>query len=755
MSELDEVLREFLAESQENLEQYEQDLVAIGDGSCGQDRLDRIFRTIHTIKGTCGFLGLARLETLSHAGENLLGSLRDGRRGWDDEVLDNLLALADAVRRHLAQIDADGTEANRDDSPLIARLEALGATSSHKSLGSTPNLPPFGEQDAPPQAEVVDQPPTVESPTTAEAITATEKPQGRDQDTNETIDETANLATGYIRVDIHVLDRLINQVGELVLARNQILQHLDDRQDPALTTSCQHLNLITSELREGMMKTRMQAIGTIWNRFPRIVRDLAHQCGKDVELRLEGSETELDRTIVEAIRDPLTHIVRNSIDHGLETPEERRVRNKPERGRLHLRAYHESGQVNIEISDDGRGIDPSKIARKAIDRGLISSDDATRMSDRDLVQLVFVAGLSTKDQVTNLSGRGVGMDVVRTNLERIGGSIDLQNRPGQGVTIRIRIPLTLAIIPALIVVEGDQRFAIPQVNLLELVRLDSQRDRAKLSCVRGAAIYRFRGDTLPIVTLASVLNEDNDSSEVWDRDALDIVILQSDTTAFGLIVQAIHNTEEIVVKPLGRQIKSIPLFSGATIMGDGRVALILDVPGLARSAGTLDMVHEAISLAEQEDQHVDRSSRGEQTYLLFRVGTRRMAAPLSQIARLEEIDPTGLEHAAGFEVVQYRGHILPLVPFDRSVRISADFSAGDPPLQVLVLEVGSSTIGLIASEILDVVTAPAGLENNSGGLGGTTVIDQLITEVIDLNVWVRTNAPALTQEMAEISSCLR
>ena len=389
------------------------------------------------------------------------------------------------------------------------------------------------------------------------------------------------VSDSAIRVDVRLLDKLMTLVGELVLARNQIMQYSTSQEDASFLGTVQRFNLLTTELQVNVMKTRMQPIGNIWNKFPRVVRDLAVACGKQARIELEGQETELDKTIIEAIRDPLTHLLRNAIDHGMEPPDERLTRGKPAEGRLLLHAFHQGGKVIIEITDDGKGIDPQRVREKAIHAKLITPEQAARLSERELVNLVFLPGFSTADRVTHFSGRGVGMDVVRTNVEKIGGTVDIESRLGRGTTIKMKIPLTLAIIPALTITVGGDRYAIPQVSLLELVRLEGEQAQRGIEQIHGAPVYRLRGNLLPLVYLNRQLQVE---SVRPDDDIINIVVLQADDRQFGLVVDAIHDTEEIVVKPLQKQLKGISAFSGATIMGDGKVALILDVLGLAQKA---------------------------------------------------------------------------------------------------------------------------------------------------------------------------
>jgi two-component system chemotaxis sensor kinase CheA len=538
---------------------------------------------------------------------------------------------------------------------------------------------------------------------------------------------SGGVSESNIRVDVGLLDRLMNLVGELVLARNRIQQFVGTQADTGFGQAAQRLNQITTELQEGVMKTRMQPIGTVWNKFPRVVRDLAVLCGKDVRVVMEGKDTELDKTVLEAIKDPLTHLVRNAIDHGLEPAADRCQAGKPEAGLLSLRAYHEGGQVIIEVSDDGRGMEPDRIRRKALDRGLVTPDQVARLSDREVLRLVFLPGFSTAERVTSVSGRGVGMDVVKTNIEQIGGAVDLQSRPGHGTTVKVKIPLTLAIIPALIIGTGGDSYAIPQVNLIELVRLAPGQARRQIELLYGAPVYRLRGNLLPLVYLDRVLGVEPPDPD----EAVFVVVLQADDRPFGLVVAMVHDTEEIVVKPLGRHLKGIPLFAGATILGDGRVSLILDVVGLAQTAGVVSGTRGR--QASAQDRPVTEGG-ARQKVLLFDAGEgTRMALPLDQVARLEEVPSTAIEYSAGREVVQYRGRIMPLVRLDRSAPTGGPAGADEGPLRVVVFAAGGRSVGLVVRRILDVADIPLDGHDPARATGvlGTAVILGRVTDLLD------------------------
>src|SRR5579884_3996211 len=769
MDEMDEVVAEFLIESHENLDRLDRDLVDL-EQNPSADKLAAIFRTIHTIKGTSGFLGYGKLESITHVGENLLSRLRDGELAVDAAITSGLLALVDGVRRILAAIEADGTEGDADWTSLIDRLAALNRPAAETSTAPKNEEEDDAEDGEPLPFGQVAVHAGKTSPAAVERAVAQQR-SGDPRHIGEILVEAGDLAPAdvvdtlalqnesrpsmvdnNIRVDVGQLDKLMNLVGELVLARNQILQFTTSQSDgglvdAGLVSTSQRLNLITTELQAGVMKTRMQPIGNVWSKFPRVVRDLALACGKQVRIEMDGRETELDKTIIEAIKDPLTHLVRNAVDHGIETPEARRVAGKPAEGRLHLRAFHESGQVNIEISDDGAGLDVERIKRKAMERGMVSLEQAERMSDREAQQLIFVAGFSTAQQVTNVSGRGVGMDVVKTDIEKIGGSVDLQSRTGLGTTLRIKIPLTLAIIPALVVTSGGDRYAIPQVNLLELVRLDREQARSGIETIQGARVYRLRGHLLPLVYLHEELGVD---MVAGDDDAINVVVLQADDRQFGLVVEGVSDTEEIVVKPLGHQLKGLSAFAGATIMGDGRVALILDVLGIAQQARVVDEVRDR-SLVDAADA-AEEAQAGRQELLLAEVGDgARLAIPLRAVDRLEEFRSSSIERAGGIPAVQYRDRILPLLSIAGKLGFAGTAAlnaADDRLLQVVVHSAGDRSIGLVVERILDIVEEVVRIQRPSPapGLVGSAVIQSRVTEVLDVDAFVRAAEPAFFLE---------
>jgi len=744
-----ELLSEFLIESFEGLDQIDENLLALERDPTNRDAISAVFRAVHTIKGTCGFLGLERLEAIAHVGESLLSLLRDGTIPIDGEIANALLALTDAVRAILGCLERDGTEGSEGYEELVAQLHALHSRSSADGGDDAHSETRIGEalvaqgvvEDVDVALGLIQQ--DAGDPRHLGEILveqgALEPPQVREALEGQ-IEQRSSVAESSIRVDVSLLDDLMNLVGELVLARNQMLQWGASQQvDGVFLNTAQRLNLITSELQARMMKTRMQPIGNVWAKFPRVVRDLSTKCDKRVEVVMEGQETELDKTLIEAIRDPLTHLVRNAVDHGIESVERRRAAGKSEEGILTLRAYHEGGQVNIEISDDGQGVDLERVRAKAVERGLVTSEAAARLGERETLDLIFRPGFSTAEQITSVSGRGVGMDVVRTNIEGIGGAVEVNNRPGHGTTFKVKIPLTLAIIPALVVTTAGDRFAIPQVNLLELVRLEPG-SGARIESVQGTPVYRLRGKILPIVALSDELHLTTDENVTDDEESpeneeapVNLVVLQAEDRQFGLIVGEINDTEEIVVKPLAAQMEGIAAFSGCTIMGDGAVALIIDVHGLARRSGVLGEGAEHRALDVDHSSHDDGSVA--EPLLVVEIGADgRGAIPLPLVSRLEDFARDDVELSAGVDVVQYRGGIMRLVPVARLLGLQPAPST-DGPLQVVVFEdKDGSNVGLVVERVIDIVAEEVTLTSTRGavGLRGSVVLGGVVTDVLDV-----------------------
>lgn len=773
MDGMDEIVREFVVESYENLDQLDRDLVALEDKPGSRDLLSSVFRTIHTIKGTSGFLAFGRLESLTHVGENLLAELRDGKRPMTQRTTDVLLRMVDAVREVLGTIEATGAEGEHDIDDVVADIQAVlddptggaaDASTSASAAASSEIEPEESEtvnsdddgageelEAAPVAKKRAVRKPAPKKPAAKKPSTAAKKivvPARRAEDSEapavaaapmpsatlsapvepEEVEETPAVRSATessIRVDVDVLDALMRHVGELVLARNAMTRLAGDLGDASLVRASQRLSLIATELQQGVMKTRMQPIEHVWSKVPRMVRDISTSLGRHVRLEMIGQDTELDRGLLEAIKDPLTHLIRNAIDHGIEPPAVRESVGKAPTGLLTLRAYHQGGQVVVEISDDGKGIDAQAVAAKAVERGLRTAAQVADMSTQDLLHLVFLPGFSTADHVTNVSGRGVGMDVVKTKVEAIGGVVDVQSTQDLGTTWRLRIPLTLAIMPALTVECNTETYAIPQVNLLELLAVDDK--QSGIEYVGEAPVYRLRGQLLPLVDLRDVLGSPARDSLV----SAVIAVVQADGGRFGLVVDQVRNTEEIVAKPIAAAVKNIGLYAGATLLGDGSVALILDIPAVARRALDTDL-QEAVASAQVE--HVAASST--EPMLVVGVGDgRQVAMPLGAVTRLERLSVSVIEQVAGSAVMQYRGRITPVVDL---ARLLGDGGTDREDLAVVVCTRGERTVALVANEVVDIVEcAVSDFSDVSGyGLLGSTVIKERVTELLDLRAAV-------------------
>ncbi|SDN82466.1 two-component system, chemotaxis family, sensor kinase CheA [Klenkia soli] len=752
MDGLDDIVEDFLVESHENLDQLDRDLVALEQEPNSRERLSSIFRTIHTIKGTSGFLAFGKLEQVAHVGENMLSRLRDGALQLTPHRTDALLTMVDTVRELLGSIETTGGEGSVDvsravelisaaleDGPAAPEAEVQAAVETAAEAQVVEAAVEVVEEELAAIEETVPAPVAVPVPAPAAPVVpapvaaAPAKPAAAGEEEHA---PRRAVADSTIRVDVDLLDALMQLVGELVLTRNQIVQYVSRQADTDLVRAGQRLNLIASELQEGVMKTRMQPIDHIWSKLPRVVRDLGQQCGKSVRLAMEGNETELDKTLLEAVKDPLTHLVRNSVDHGIEKPEARRAAGKASEGVLSLRARHESGQVVVEVVDDGAGIDPVRIGESAVRKGLVTPDQLARMATTDILQLIFAPGFSTAAAVTNVSGRGVGMDVVKTNIEAIGGTIEIESEPGRGTCTRLRIPLTLAIVPALTIECAGDRYAIPQVSLQELVSLDAEKAASAVETVGGAQVYRLRGELLPLVQLADVFGT---SSERHDGHVV-IAVLRSEGRRFGLVVDRVINTEEIVVKAVGAQLKSIGLYSGATVLGDGTVALILDVQALARRALRAETVERAEQRTAASAAAATASAGAERTRMLLAAigGGRRVAIPLDTVTRLEQVKTATVERVGSREVVQYRGAILPIVRLDQHLGAASAYGYGEEStkdtLEVIVYADHDRSVAIVVEEILDIVddTEVRHSDIDDMGLLGSAVFGDKVTELLDV-----------------------
>jgi two-component system, chemotaxis family, sensor kinase CheA len=727
---MDDLLREFVTETNESLDVVDVELVRFEQDPNNAKILDNIFRLVHTIKGTCGFLGLPRLEALAHAAETLMGKFRDDAPA-SSEAVTLILATIDRIKIILVSLESDQREPDGADDDLITSLEGMvdrisvgGAKpESEHSVGTLVHQVlerPLREGE-----DTLDDLERAFRNTTIEAEPAkSPKPAATAVDAAVKEDETGKSANQSIRVTVDTLEQLMTMVSELVLTRNQLLEIVRRHEESEFKTPLQRLSNVTAELQEGVMKTRMQPIGNAWQKLPRIVRDLSNELGKKIDLEMQGADTELDRQVLDLIKDPLTHMVRNSADHGLETAEERRAVGKPEHGLIRLSAYHEGGYIIIRIADDGRGLDTERIKAKAIAQGLISEVDAEKLPEAQIHKFIFAPGFSTAAKVTNVSGRGVGMDVVRNNIDQIGGTIDVKSVAGAGLSFAIKIPLTLAIVAALIVEAGGHRFAIPQLSVVELVRARSGSEH-RIESIKNTRVLRLRDKLLPLISLRQLFGLDKDTGEI---NGGFIVVTQVGSQTFGVVVDGVFHTEEIVVKPMSSKLRHISMFSGNTILGDGSVIMIIDPNGVAQAFGT--NVASQLAAAEASESKPAQSAGSSTSLLVFRAGSMQpKAVPLSLVTRLEEIDTQKIELSNGRHMVQYRGHLMPLISMSENVRIKGE---GAQPL--LVFSDGSRSMALVVDEIVDIVDDTLNIQvaSENPGVLGSAIVRGHATEIIDV-----------------------
>ena len=755
----DSIIAEFLAETEEALGLVAAALANALQAGLGDEVLRRIARDIHTLKGSAQLFGFSLTARLAHAMEDALGRFNGQSPDEKTKSIDHLFTALEVLSRILSGIKLQSAE------PAIeAEVKTIEQALASRAAGQPPSPPQSAVNSAPPQvspaaslsasaasaaelpppplsAPALSTPPTA-PPVVAAAVAASPAPPP------ERSEEAHHDST--IRVHVDLLDNLMNLVGELVLVRNQLQQHGRDAHDDVLGQIDQRLSVVTSELQADVMKTRMQPIGGILGKFHRVVRDMSRSLGKQVELKLDGTETELDKTLIEAVRDPLTHIVRNAIDHGLETPDERRAAGKTATGTVLIRSVHESGHVLVEIKDDGRGLDRSRIGAKAIERGLVSAEALSRMSDREVFNFIFLPGFSTADKVSSLSGRGVGMDVVRTNIEAIGGTVELMSRPGQGTTLHLKIPLTLAIIPALLVRAGSERFAIPQVKLAELLRVGGEGagdEGNRIEFLQGRPVYRLRGHLLPLVSLGHVLGlsagdgKDHDQFPPARDGTYQIAVLNADKLQFGVVVDEIEDSVDVVVKPLPAFVKDLSVYSGATIMGDGSVALTLEVSGLAErsgfSCGENGATAQSFAMEEASQAAPDKilgKRSDEIDYLTVALSSAgRYAIPLCFVSRLEEFRPEDLQLAGDQRVVKYRDSLLPIISVNASLGFG-DSKRQSDRVSVVVVKKGERQYGLEVDGIVDVLTSHADIDlamSDRPGLLGSLIEGSEIITMID------------------------
>jgi two-component system chemotaxis sensor kinase CheA len=792
---MDDLLREFLTETSESLDTVDNQLVRFEQDPNNAKILDNIFRLVHTIKGTCGFLGLPRLEALAHAGETLMGKFRDGMP-VTAEAVTLILSSIDRIKEILSGLEATEAEPDGSDEDLIVKLqemvehgmEAMSAPAA-AIAPAAPVAPAAPAKSAVEQGTRVTEtlerplrpgevsldelerafreteieqstkgtlvPQVLERPlrpgevplddlerafreTATEVAPAPNQPAAAAKAAKPASPRTAasksvvefevqeadKVANQSIRVNVDTLEHLMTMVSELVLTRNQLLEISRRNEDTEFKVPLQRLSNVTAELQEGVMKTRMQPIGNAWQKLPRIVRDLSSELHKQIELEMHGADTELDRQVLDLIKDPLTHMVRNSADHGLETPAERAAAGKPEQGTIRLSAYHEGGHIIICIADNGRGLNTERIKAKAVANGLVSEAELEKMTEAQIHKFIFAPGFSTAAAITSVSGRGVGMDVVRTNIDQIGGTIDVKSVAGEGSSVTIKIPLTLAIVSALIVEAAGDRFAIPQLSVVELVRARANSEH-RIERIKDTAVLRLRNKLLPLMHLKKLLKIDDGSSS--DPENGFIVVTQVGSQTFGIVVDGVFHTEEIVVKPMSTKLRHIDMFSGNTILGDGAVIMIIDPNGIAKALGASGSASHEIS----DENAAQRASAAEQltSLLVFRAGSAQpKAVPLGLVTRLEEIATDKIELSNGRYMVQYREQLMPLVQMNG---VSVQTSGAQP---ILVFADDRRSMGLVVDEIIDIVEEKLNIEvtGSEAGILGSAVIKGQATEVIDV-----------------------
>jgi two-component system chemotaxis sensor kinase CheA len=758
------IVQEFLIESFESLGSISDELTTYEQNPNDKDLLNSIFRKVHTLKGSASFLGLKKLQEITHAAESVLDFIRDDVITLNAELIDVFLECFDSCLELLKCIEQTTQENDKNYAPLAGKLTALLEKSAnasgnirgegskiHNSLLDQDKVIPIKvvevkkEEPKPAEVKKVESPIPVEvkKEEKVEKVIKMEKTETKTTAASDHEGEGAKSSGGItdsvVRVNVQLLDKIMNVVGELVLNRNQILQFANTSESGDLHRLCQQLNIITTELQNDIMTTRMQPVGSVLSKFERIVRDLARSQNKRIKLDIIGKETELDKTLLEAIKDPLTHLIRNSVDHGCELPEKRRARGKNEEGKIVIKSYHEGGQVTIEISDDGNGINPQIVSDKAVQKGLYTQEQIQKLTPKQILNIIFLPGFSTAEQVTNISGRGVGMDVVKSNIEKIGGSVDVNSNLGEGSTFKLKIPLTLAIVQVIVIQASNETFAIPQVSLVELVRLEHDDQKSHLEVLHGSEFFRLRGNLIPVFRLGESLHLAKNTTRT--DDGTNIVILNADGRIYGLIVDEILNTEEIVVKPLSNKFKDLTYFAGATIMGDGKVALIVDAQGFFHS---VDKGHgQAVEKIIEDVDNLKQFANDEQEVLLCGLGDQRnYAIPLLLVSRLEEFQAEHIEWTGEQAVIKYGNVPMPLINIEKTLKLkgySLLESIKKNPSSIVpcvVVKVRNQFFGFVVDAIRDIAISEGGISSDSvdrDGLLGTIFVTQKTITLLDIH----------------------
>lgn len=750
------LINEFLIESFDNLSQINSKLFEFEKNPKDKEILNEIYRTIHTLKGSASFLGFKKLQEVTHLSESILDLIRSNKARLDSKLVDTLLKSFDfcnVILKNIEKTQKEGDVESKELSLLLlVTLERLSASDA-QLIKTDKNFNKDLLKEIDLYAEVANVSEILPQVEEVKSVVAQVVAEPEHKDVKDTA-----ITDSVVRVNVKLLDKIMNVVGELVLNRNQILQFSNKQDNPDLSRLTQQLDVITSELQNEIMLTRMQPIGSVLNKFDRVIRDLAKDQGKKIRLKISGQETELDKTLIEAIKDPLTHILRNAADHGLESPDERKVSGKNPEGTISIRAYHEGGQVNIEIADDGKGINKDKIVAKAIEKGLINKEQSLKLSESQILNLIFLPGFSTAEKITNISGRGVGMDVVKTNIEKIGGSVHIHSVLGAGTTFKLKIPLTLAIVPALMVQSKGETFAIPQINLVELVRLENREGKQTTEKIHDAEFFRLRGNLIPIFRLNDFLKLESvaqkssklktslyenkvynqQSEKVFVDDALNVVILNAEGQIFGLVVDNILDTQEIVVKPLDRMLKDLSSFAGATVLGDGSVSLIIDALGFYNSTGYSSGKHQEI--VSSDDQVQQNQNLEKQDLLLIKLEDENTyAIPLSLVSRLEEFKEKQLEFTGTQPIIRYLDKPLPLINIEKTLNLKHEWVLAQKSkaslISSVVVNIKRTNYGLVVKEIVDIALTDSSINSNvvdREGILGTVFVQDKIISLLDI-----------------------
>jgi two-component system chemotaxis sensor kinase CheA len=732
MDNNDQILDEFLLEAGEIFDQLDIDFVQLEQTPEDKKLIGNIFRAMHTLKGSSGFFAFHRLEKVAHAGESLLSKLRDGIFTLNEEMTDVLLETSDRLRAIVDGVQKQRREPEGDDSVLIQNLKFLtdGGVGLTKTASASPApLGPVTMPFAPIVEVVIESAPQAITDLEQEVLEVV-KEVAIDAAVNEA--ESSKELTAPVKVSVELLDKLMNLVSEMVLARNRLLSFARTSGDLAFNNTVRRIDTVTLELQERMMKTRMQPISQVWSKFPRLVRDIAQDCGKKVELIQIGAETELDRTLLEGIRDPLVHIIRNSVDHGIELPAQRLAIGKPEQGTVKLRAFHENGMVVIEIADDGAGINIPLVRQKAIQFGLVTAERAAKLTEREIIDFIYLPGFSTKTEITNLSGRGVGMDVVRTNIQEIGGTVDIATS-AQGTRLRLSIPLTLAIMPAVFVRSKQYSYAIPQVNVIEMLRYEPREGVPGVEDFYGVPVFRLRDKLIPLVFLNYELKVDDVLPPV--DHTLNIVIAQAAGIRFGLVVDEVLYMQEVVVKSVGPLLKGTPVYSGSTILGDGRVALIFDINAIAVRSGIIAKL--ADNQFEQDiSAALGANSESQQMLMFDLLGLERMVIPLETVDRLEMISASRIDRRGNEAVVLYGNKIMRLISLAHYVEGATQKSLyGDETVPVIVHYHHGQPVGFIVKKVHNIVNVPTQVVMVSPpqrGIMGSVIVNDSVMSILNV-----------------------